>query len=926
MKKTLLQVLSALMLVAASFGFYSCEQPEVEGGSTEPELDIRLKSAGQTYAEFEFQAENIVEIAYLVSGEQTDMTMPAVLFATGEKVSPSAGSIKVTDLDANTTYWAYFAASIGDDYMDEIIEIEFSTSNYDFTDLLTLVDTEYMGYKVRITVPESVRNHPEKSAIRYNFGSLIDCLMAKYEMGRTWAMSLFENGHNLMGWQETVKDTTVYLHPYNQDRLNEDGTTYIDPGTQESVMLHTPIAPNEPTLFMAGEFEYGNLTQHPSGYWNYMAFAQPDENPKNIGYFWPMFDFDKYHKEKGEDAPSKVDFAFDEVTGVRTGEEEYWYGAFQTLYFKTKAPDRLESEFEILKDNLGPIDVSLSFIPDENVYAYSVFICNDATYQELIEDILLGHEEWLEWFVCSYYAMRYLYVPTVSGPLPITAREYVGAPLTSETKYHILVSLIGDEDGSKMNFIHDEFETTAKSMEAPEIIVTPVDDNKHEYYATFNVKAPNKDVVRALYGADYKREFILEANGGTQYEYLCQNPFSEEDLKLINSDAGLDVQIPSTDGQIVRMAVLGYNAEETQNNVYSPEKFGPCPAVADCRTKLLDFVPRVDSPLFDLLEGEWTATAQMFVREYVNNELVEYKKTFPTRILIMDRYELPPLTQDVYDIYAGLEKPLSEETVDALYEDLQKEVDQFNDYRLTYRNRLLCLGWFDYDYLQPSRFLLKDPFDLFTWVDYSSVDNAQALYDFGPKWYLEIDKDGNVTAPFDQWETPPMVNWQSSVFFLGAYNETTNHGYKSQVELEDGTVIMPAEFPVEIVNDDKFIVKPVYATLTSDPASEKYPHYPNAIGGWGQADAAIVRSVVSEITFTRGWSGSASATASGAGRNYVRSVELSGEDARPVVVKSMTGVADVEVPEFKEMSLPIVDLDMLRAAAKKRVEDLRNRK
>ena len=87
--------------------------------------------------------------------------------------------------------------------------------------------------KVRVTVPDEVRNDPEKYAIRYNFGSLLDVLLAKYEMGRTWAVSLMENGHGCMGWQETHRDTTVYIHPYNENRLNPDGSTYIDPDTGE---------------------------------------------------------------------------------------------------------------------------------------------------------------------------------------------------------------------------------------------------------------------------------------------------------------------------------------------------------------------------------------------------------------------------------------------------------------------------------------------------------------------------------------------------------------------------------------------------------------------------------------------------------------------------------------------------------------------
>ena len=86
MKSTILKTISALMLAALSFGLYSCveptPQPEPDGpATTEPLLEVKVKSADQTSAEVEIKAENIQEIAYVLSSEQSDMTLPAVLFA-----------------------------------------------------------------------------------------------------------------------------------------------------------------------------------------------------------------------------------------------------------------------------------------------------------------------------------------------------------------------------------------------------------------------------------------------------------------------------------------------------------------------------------------------------------------------------------------------------------------------------------------------------------------------------------------------------------------------------------------------------------------------------------------------------------------------------------------------------------------------------
>ena len=925
MKSTFLKTISALMLAVLSFGLYSCVEPTPQPGpddptTTEPLLEARVKTADQTSAEIEINAKNIIEIAYVVSEEQSEMTIPAVLFATGTEVDPAETSVKLSDLEANKTYWVYFAAKVdASNFYEDILEVEVKTAGYSFDKMLTLMDTEYMGYKVRITVPDEVRNDPKKYAIRYNFGSLLDVLMAKYEMGRTWAVSLMENGHGCMGWQETVRDTTVYIHPYNENRLNDDGSTYIDPDTGEPIMLHLPISPAEPYLFTAGQYRYGHLDETGWG-WSYGS------EDKDWGYYIPMWDQNGWVSETGG-FTQKSQLDLDLATGViTTGEEKYWAdnsfgknGTFQALYFQTDAPELLETDFEIIIDDVTPIDARVSFLVDDNVYVYSYMICNDATYQILVNDLLLGHEEWLQWLVSSYYGMQHLYFPTLQGNATVSARDFNSVALDAENLYHVFVNVIGDEQGSKQKFYHETFETTQKVMGTPVIEVTPVENNQNEYFAKFNIKAPNKDIVRAYYAADYKREFLFEANSDVKYADLCQNYFSEEDIAAINSDEGFEIQINSTDGQIIRLAVLGYNAEETPNDLYSPEKSGkPCSAVADCQTKLLDMVPQVNSPLFNTLEGDWTATAQLLIREYdSNNNIQEYKMKKTANIKIVNSIATPDLTQDVYDFYSsyGYDK----NATDALYEDYKREADIFNNYRLKYRNRVLCLGWFDEDPIYPttSRLELATPFDLFVHPQYSCIDNAQIFYDFGPKWYLEIDADGNVTLPFDQWETPPMANWQGIPFFMSGYNHEQNHGYKSEVvssrEGAEGEVIMPAQFPVEIVNDDKFIIKPVMAPVYDAADAKLYEHYPNAIGGWGEGDAQMLRPVVSEITFTRGKSSKTTSTSVAREAEYAKP-RVIGEPAVPVVVKSLTPIKNINVPSFEQKGMYILTEDMLNAS------------
>jgi hypothetical protein len=270
------------------------------------------------------------------------------------------------------------------------------------------------------------------------------------------------------------------------------------------------------------------------------------------------------------------------------------------------------------------------------------------------------------------------------------------------------------------------------------------------------------------------KDWVPEINGGATYASLCQNPLSDEDVEAINSPEGLTISIPSIDGQTTRLAVLGYNEEYTPNILVQG-----CSAIADCSTSLLPLEPHVESPLFKDLVGDWTAIATVWAAEYdSNNNLQYYKKQSKTKISITDKIETPELTQDVYDLYAQF--GWSKEATDGYYEDFKRQAEIFNDYRLHYRNRLLCTGWFEKDlYTNPSRLSTRTAFDLFCATDYQSYDNAELFYDFGPKWYFQIAEDGTVTVPVNQSTMPPMTFAFDYVFFVGGYDKTANKAFKT---------------------------------------------------------------------------------------------------------------------------------------------------
>lgn len=154
---------------------------------------------------------------------------------------------------------------------------------------------------------------------------------------------------------------------------------------------------------------------------------------------------------------------------------------------------------------------------------------------------------------------------------------------------------------------------------------------------------------------------------------------------------------------------------------------------------------------------------------------------------------------------------------------------------------------------------------------------------------------------------------------MSAYSYEQNHAYKSEILSTnagtEGQVLMPGQFPVEVVNEDKIIIRPVMAPLYDEAGAELYPHYPNAIGGWGEMDAQILRPVVSDITLTRGWQKSVSSVAGGRRQaDYVHQIDITGESAAPVVVKSMTPVKRIEAPVFEQKEMYVLTQDMIDAS------------
>lgn len=892
MKRIFTKLASVIAVSALAFGLAGCDEPIVEednggdfnsnGSNTENVVDLKasLVSSGVDFLEIKVEAKGLDAVSYECYTEAQSELQASSILRSGKEYDVKKGeNIRIDGLTGGTAYWVYFAGKAGSEVLDEVFELAVSTQAYDAVEgtMLTLVENTKRSFKVHLNVPQNVEQDETRS-IRYAYTTL-PMYISKKMAGMHDSDLLYQNGQ-----VDTRQDITIEMSPENEYLLDENGNFVVDPSTGMEIQLHDPFVPGEPVIFMAGEFEWGE---------GYVANWGP--NGDGWGYFVPMCDLEQYYTDldNGTLKTSAMTKGMEPDMQLYSEEHPYWYGAFEKMVFTLEQPELLDAEIEVRYEQITPINATIKIIPDDNVYLYCYFVVDDATYENMVS-LLGGREDWMQWFVSSNWIRYNFMVGQEQGPITVNVKEEFFADwLPEQTDFHLLITAIGDEEGASQMFVHEKFTTAARVLDAPIVNVTAVENNKNTYEAKFNIKAPNSDLVAAYYGANYVKDWIPEINDGATYASLCQNPLSDEDIQAINSAEGLTISIPSLDGQTTRLAVLGYNEEYTPNVLIAG-----CSAIADCSTCLLPLEPHIESPLFKDLVGDWTAVATVWAAEYdSNNNLQYFKKQSKTKITISDKVETPELTDEVYAAYA--EFGWSKEAVDGYYEDFKKQAQTFNDYRLHYRNRLLCLGWFEKDvYDNPSRLSARSAFDLFCATDYQSVDNAELFYDFGPKWYLQIGEDGSVTVPVNQDSMPPMTFAFDYVFFVGGYDKNTNDAFKTH---ETG-------FPVQISSDKN--------TVTIKAVEENGgKYYMNAIAGWGQADASITEPVISEIKLTRGWKDGAKASSSRrAVTNYVEDVNLLTEDCERVVWKSMSDFSKIERINFKEVEPVVITMDKLEAA------------
>lgn len=567
------------------------------------------------------------------------------------------------------------------------------------TRMLKLVSVDYDSYQVEITVPETVG--PDGNIVRYTFGD----------------EAVFNDNINI---KQLSYDLMLQWNGGDRNTTDVNKVITIQATEEAEEYIIAPIAPGEPTVFIAGEYTRD---------------------------------------------------------GQLVGEPEI-------IRFKAKEPSVLNEDIDVKVTDISAINATITIVPDSGIYLYCMLVLDEATYNYLLQNIV--SETDLQWFVSSYYAMYNYGAYPLTGSIETQLSNYFFDAPPADTKYHILITGMGNEYGTSQCFKHIEFHTDKKRLSPPSILVTPLPEKSTPNSAVFNVKCTSVDDpdagmwVAGIWVANYDFYWGVMLNSGYSLEELLKegNSFSAEELEMINSDEGYEMSVPACDGMTMRLGVLGYNEEHTNNDL-NYKDITQCPAIADLKTPSL-VKPVVESEFLttDILEGEWIMTA-------TDKDGIPLETT----VSIIRGYK------------AGRDYPAdfssNNEQEDETFEQFQEQVEIFNQKRLTDKNSLLLQGWFQ-DWRGENLYDLRTPYDLLMAQDYVAYNCEQLFYDAGPKLIIEVDSNGDLIA---RTEEDSLSGCWWSGFNYQSYCSNLVWDQIPQNYLD---------FPIEISEDKKtMVIKPV---------------------------------------------------------------------------------------------------------------------
>lgn len=839
--------ITALAFVGA--GFTACSDDE-KVAPPQPAMAVEGEATSWGSAAFTVTTNDIVEYAWMVLESTEEAPEETVVFMDGTTVAaPEAETkIEVSGLVGLTDYTLYVAAKavpasqqVEEEFYGEVIAVPFTT--LDYTDDVTIIKTTSEGAQIAIKYPEIAAEKVVKWGV---------CNMAIHAMqGQPDHMFLMLNDETYPA--AIIRGDTV-LNIYNDNRWIRDanGEILYDEWGEANYYWEF-IAPGEPLYLLLSEASWGESD------WGW-----------GEGYY--SFPFDAMGYEE-----ANMDYWFG-YSDTPADPEAFWEeGAYhKRVSFKTAMPEPYEGKVNITTHDLTTKSGAITFTPENNPTMYTVAIMDNATYAQVVSTYLGGDESLLQWYVTSLVAMYQVGTMSVSGKETyIQPLEEYFYELTPGGTYHAFaVAMDGEEiydeewdeyyyeaDPMKQSYTHLAFQLPDYKLDAPVVEVTGLEPTS-AWKARFNVKCTTyatNPIVEACYAANDPSEWDMYLEYGSTYtDLISQNRgymvFGEEELKAINSAEGLTFEFDMRENQTIRVGVMGWNTEGRPSN---PDAEG-AKAVADASSAVQPDATPIESPYYESLVGNWTATASVRVNKY-NEETYQMEwidgGQVSTPVTIGDCYVPESMTDDVYAIYE--QAGLSKEAADDYFAQFKEQADLYSK-KVRGQNRILCTGWgFDLHSQSPeySDLRTKTPWDLFTDLSYNAATTADLFYDFGPKWFLQVAEDGSLFIPVNINRVPTAGAWGYYEQYVAGADVNSGYAYYMPTNTNDmDNVTKWPNIPVEVSEDGNTITLKAFT-------AEEVTYYPNLLyySQWDGSLAFYNTAVVSEVVLTRN---TATATAS----------------------------------------------------------------
>ncbi len=872
MKKFTL-ILSRLMVLLAAVAFVACGQTNEEIDNKDPNPDekpdpkpepepdpeltykfaVEFVKATSSTATVKITTENIAQYAYVAETSDTTLT-PELIFAMGEPTPCMDGEevVELTSLSPDTDYVVLFAgATIKDEYYEEVVKVTFKTEA--FTEELTIYDVDYMSFSAHFNFPKD--KVTEGNVVKWGLTEFPVYYTNRNLKGFTDAEMLNMNDdvyHNY------VTESTTWL-------FNEDNS-YVGTPSEDAPVYYDPIVPGQPMYLMLGEF----------------AYDQNDHWGWGDGYYSALFDFNNYVAEFY-------------TTGKMPDDSKFWTGYYRKEFVRAKEPAKMSAKPEITL-NLTPLGGKVKVTLPKGAYGMCIGLMDTGTMLELLP-LLNNDRSYLQWYITSFHSFMSNISFTTFEDTTVQLED--NFYMEQNTNYTLYVTTLGDEIGSKQSFKTVDFTLPKPTKPAPTAAVKGIvnpETNKAEHdFVWFNLKCTSTNAIAAKYLANYEREWVAMVNTTMKNYNVSEQEaidimiqtygqsLTAEEVAAINLAEGWNVNFTTRPDATTICGLSVMNDEGTWGSAVDMYRSAKEPAATP-----------VQSTLFEDLKGEWTATTTIRYRHYhfcklpenedhrnddtqcgnpkdnkENNYLITRDEPISSKVIIGEVGYEQTLPEEVYQFFFDASSLKTKEEVDAVYNQFKTAVDDFNT-NVRNQNRILCQGFtleYDADIVTcpipehtggpdgkiPTKY--ASPYELFI-ADadtYSAYNYESPVYDFGPKWYLEIGADGKVTAPFNVNYFAPMAQWYENVYqFIGACEYATAPYMKDS----DGNIVN-GHFPVEVSADKNTITiypfKHTFTRTDDNGISQTITadFYPQITRDMGSGQYQLYSMIVAPIVLTR---------------------------------------------------------------------------